>query len=125
MSGPSPRSVDWPVVAALAGACAVTIAIIVTIASLWHRIEYREWPTANSPATLSWCGREYRREPTVQPVPERIFFAFHFTPALAPDHDVYSTTPIPRRRHADEVCAMILWMRVDDGFVHYSLQGGP
>ncbi|MCU1457348.1 MAG: hypothetical protein JWL73_1440 [Actinomycetia bacterium] len=94
--------------------------------AVWHRGTYGEWPFADSPRQVHYCGRVYLApNPTPGSVSGPLYYAFRFSPALAPSRDVYSATPIPEPRAPHQVCSMSLWMRVGSEYVHYELSGGP
>jgi hypothetical protein len=105
----------------------VSLLLVLGLLTVWQYARFRVLPLQNLPDRISWCGRRYLGGGEPRPFPDGEWrgFAFEFAPPLSPHHDVYVTSPIPDPRVDGEVCAVVLFVRTDSGFVAYALEGGP
>jgi hypothetical protein len=95
--------------------------------TIWFRRNYHEWPFANLPERLEHCHRVYGQGDfyTAPKAPQGLRRAYEFAPPLSPHHGVYAEPGKTFTNDEGEKCPGGLWVKDGDGYVAYSLFGGP
>jgi hypothetical protein len=109
----------------------LTAGFVALLSVALYRNAYGNLPWQGLPERLGWCGRDYNSDHSPSRWTPRmsqggVHPAFRAPPIVGRQvFSDFSPEEIERKRDANEVCGLLLYVKSGDEYMTYALSGGP